>query len=190
MVMETLLGLMVGIGLSAAGGFRVFVPLLGLSIASMTGYINLSSGFEWIGTWPAIISFGTATILEIGAYFIPWLDNLMDTITAPAAIIAGTLMTASVVGDIPPFFKWVLAIIAGGGTSGIVHLGTATMRGTSSATTAGLGNFLVSTIELIGSILTTFLAVVLPLLCLLLVIWICYKMIKLIKASPVFKKSA
>ena len=104
--MDTLLGLIVGVGLSAAGGFRVFVPLLGLSIASITGYLKLASGFEWIGTWPAVISFATATILEITAYFIPWFDNLLDTITGPAAVIAGTIMTASVLTDIPPFLKW------------------------------------------------------------------------------------
>jgi len=188
--LDTLLGLIVGVGLSAAGGFRVFVPLLGLSIASITGYLNLASGFEWIGTWPAVISFATATILEITAYFIPWFDNLLDTITGPAAVIAGTIMTASVLTDIPPFLKWLLAIIAGGGTSGIIHFGTATLRGTSTATTAGFGNFLISSFELIGSIVTTFFAVVLPLLGLVIVVWVCYKMIKLIRGSTVSKKSA
>lgn len=74
--METLLGLMIGIGLSAACGFRVFVPLPGMSIAALSGYLSLSPEFEWIGTWPALIAFATATVLEIAAYYIPWVDNI------------------------------------------------------------------------------------------------------------------
>jgi hypothetical protein len=78
--METILGLIIGIGLSAACGFRVFVPLLGLSLAALTGHLDLSPGFEWIGSWVAFLAFATATVLEIGAYSIPWFDHLMDTL--------------------------------------------------------------------------------------------------------------
>lgn len=177
--METLLGLIVGIGLSAACGFRVFVPLLGISIAAMTGHIALSPGFEWIGTPSALIAFVAATILEIGAYYIPWVDNIMDSISTPAAIIAGTIVTASMVGEITPFLKWSLAIIAGGGVAGIVQGGTVALRGASSTTTGGFGNFLVSTGELIGSILITILAIVFPLLCLFIVGWICYNIARM-----------
>jgi hypothetical protein len=65
--------------------------------------------------------------------------------------------------------------------SGIVQLGTVTLRGVSSATTGGLGNFVVSTIELVGSILTTIFAIVLPVLCLVAVITGCYFSIKFFK---------
>jgi hypothetical protein len=92
------------------------------------------------------------------------------------------------VGDIPPFLKWSLAIIAGGGVSAIVQGGTVALRAGSSGTTGGLGNFLVSTIELVGSILVTILAVLLPILCLAAVIWICYKMITTMAKSALVKK--
>jgi hypothetical protein len=185
--MDMLLGLIVGIGLSAACGFRVFVPLLGMSIASMTGHIHLASGFDWIGTWPALLSFATATVLEVGAYYIPWIDNIMDAITTPAAVVAGTIVTASMAGDMSPFLKWTLAAIAGGGVSGIVQLGTVAIRGTSSATTGGAGNFLVSTAELLGSMLTTLCAIALPILCLVAVVWICYKMARICIGSPAIR---
>jgi hypothetical protein len=175
--METILGLAVGIGLSAACGFRVFVPMMGLSIAALSGHITLSSGFEWMGTWPALIAFSTATVLEVGTYYIPWVDNIMDALTTPAAVVAGTVVMASMVGDISPFLQWSLAIIAGGGVSAIVQGGTVALRAGSSVTTGGMANFLVSTIELVGSILVTILAILLPILCLMVVIWICYKMI-------------
>jgi hypothetical protein len=162
--METLMGLMIGIGLSAATGFRVFVPFLGMSIAAMSGHLTLSSGFGWIGTWPAFIAFATATALEIGAYYVPWLDHLLDTITTPAAIVSGTIMTASMVGDISPLLKWSLAIIAGGGTAAIVQAGTAIARGTSALMTGGVGNFTVATAEAFGATLFTVIALMLPVL--------------------------
>jgi len=167
--METMLGLVIGIGLSAACGFRVFVPLLGISIATMTGYLTLSPGFQWIGSWPAFVAFSTATILEMAAYSIPWLDHVMDMITTPAAVVAGAMVTASMIGEMNPLLKWSLAIIAGGGTAGLVQAGTVMLRGASSVTTGGVGNVLVSAGEMIGSILTTLLALMIPFLCLVVV---------------------
>ena len=86
-------------GLSAACGFRVFVPLLVMSLFAKNGHLNLSPGFSWIGTYPALIAFGTATGVEIAAYLIPGLDHLLDIITTPAAVIAGTLVTAAGGGE-------------------------------------------------------------------------------------------
>ncbi len=103
--METLLAICVGIGLSAASGFRIFVPMLGLSIASSAGHIELASGFEWLGSPVAVVAFSVATILEIGAYYVPWIDNLLDSITTPAAIVAGTIATGSMTGEMSPFLK-------------------------------------------------------------------------------------
>src|SRR6185503_12680871 len=119
--METVLSICVGIGLSAACGFRIFVPLLALSIAALSGHVHLSSGFAWIGTTPALIALSVATALEIAAYYVPWLDHALDTIATPAAVIAGTMTTAALVTDVSPFLKWTLAIIAGGGAAGLVQ---------------------------------------------------------------------
>ncbi len=181
--METILGLVVGICLSAACGFRIFVPMLGMSIAALSGYVALSPGFAWIGTWPALIAFATATVLEIGAYYIPWVDNAMDALMTPAAIVAGTILTASMVKDLSPFLKWSLAVIAGGGVSALVQVGTVAMRAVSSGTTGGMTNFLVSTIELGAAIVMTLAAVLIPLFCLAGVVWICYRMVKAIIRS-------
>ncbi len=186
--METILELIVGIGLSAACGFRVFVPMLGMSIAALSGHITLSPGFAWIGTWPALIAFTTATVFEICAYYIPWLDHVMDALMTPAAVVAGTILTASMLGEISPFLKWCLAIIAGGGVAAVVQGGTVALRAASSGTTGGAGNFLVSTTELGGSIVVTILAILVPLLCLVAVVWICWKMITAMAKSAWIKK--
>lgn len=171
--MQLVMGLIVGIGLAAACGFRVFVPLLGMNIAHQAGHLTLAPGFEWIGSMPALVAFATATILEIGAYYIPWLDNLVDSAATPAAIIAGTVVTASQLGEMSPFLKWALAIIAGGGICGVIQGGTVLTRAASTGTTGGLGNFLVASLELISSVLMTFLAIVLPVVGVIAMLIIC-----------------
>lgn len=160
--MDTLLSVMIGIGLSAACGFRLFVPFLGIGIAALSGQLQLAPGFEWIGSWPALIAFGLATVLEITAYYVPWFDNLMDTIATPAAMVAGVILSAAMVTTMSPFLKWSLAIIAGGGAAAVVQAGTVSLRGASTAATGGLGNHLVATLEWVGAVLTTLLAIWLP----------------------------
>ena len=173
MVGEALVGVAVGIGLSAACGFRVFVPLLVMNLASLAGQLHLGPGFEWMGSPYATLAFGTATLAEILAYTIPWLDHLLDLIASPAAIIAGTIATASMVMEMSPFLKWTLAIIAGGGAAAIVQGTTVALRTKSSAFTAGMGNPMVATGELAGSVVTALLAVMVPILCLILVASLC-----------------
>lgn len=168
--LELVLSICLGVGLSAACGFRVFVPLLGICTAAMAGQIDLASGFDWVGTWPAFACFLTATILEIAAYYVPWIDNALDSIATPAAVIAGTVVTASVITDLSPLTQWTLAVIAGGGTAGLIQSGTVALRGASTLSTGGTANFLVATGELIASVCTTLLAILLPIACVGLVL--------------------
>jgi hypothetical protein len=170
--MDTVLGVCLGIGLSAACGFRVFVPLLVMSVASLSGHLALSPGFSWIGSYPALIAFSVATGLEVAGYYIPWLDHLLDTIATPAAIIAGTIVTASMVAHISPFLKWTLAVIAGGGAAGLIQGATVVTRGASTATTGGFGNPLFATIELSAAVVLSVLAIVAPILAAVLLVGI------------------
>lgn len=166
--METIASICLGIGLSAACGFRVFVPLLMMSLAGLSGHIHPAPGFEWIGSYPALVAFSVATCLEIAAYYIPWVDHLLDTIASPAAVIAGILVSASLFTDVSPFLRWTLAIIAGGGAAGLVQGTTVMARGASGISTAGLANPIVSTVELAGAILTSLLTLIAPVLAVLL----------------------
>ncbi len=160
--METMLSIFIGVGLSAACGFRIFIPLLIMSIASLSGQLTLSPEFEWIATYPALAAFGIATIFEIAAYYIPWVDNLLDTIAVPAATVAGTIVMASAVSDVSPFLQWALAVIVGGGVAGTVQGFTSITRIASTATTGGVGNPVVSTAEAGGAIVMSILAITLP----------------------------
>ena len=168
--METVLSICVGIGLSAACGFRVFVPLLVMSIGALSGHLTLSHGFEWIGTYPGLIAFSVATCLEVAGYYIPWVDHVLDTMATPAALVAGAVVTAAMVGDMSPFLKWTLAVIAGGGAAGLVQGTTVLARSASTVSTGGLGNPLVATAELGGSLVTSIIAVVAPLLVVVLLV--------------------
>jgi len=180
---ELILSLIIGIGLSASVGFRIFVPFLVLSVFSLLGFVNLSSGFDWIGTYPALIAFGFASLMEIVAYFFPWFDNLLDTIAGPASIIAGAIVMGSVLADFSPLLKWSLAIIAGGGLAGTIQHSTGLLRLTSSTTTGGIANPVISTTEAGASFSLSTLAILLPvvafLLVLLLVIWVVRKFHKI-----------
>jgi len=168
--MEILVSIFLGIGLAAACGFRIFVPMLVMSIAAQAGMLQLSGGFEWIGSLPALIVFALATLLEIGAYYIPWVDNLLDSVASPAAVIAGIVVAASVITDLHPMLQWGLALIAGGGAAGTVQAITTGTRGVSTVTTAGFGNFAVSTAEAGGSVVLSVLAVLVPVAAFLLLL--------------------
>ena len=166
--METVHCICLGIGLSAACGFRVFVPMLVMSVAALAGHLHLSPGFAWIGTYPALITFSVATVLEIGGYFIPWLDHLLDTMATPTAIVAGTVATAAMVTDMSPLMKWTLAIIAGGGAAGVVQGATVAARGVSTGTTGGLANPVFATIEFAGSAVMSVLTILAPIFAVIL----------------------
>jgi hypothetical protein len=165
-----LLSLAVGLGLAAACGFRIFVPLLMASVSARFGHLPLATGFEWLGSLPALLAFGTATVLEVAAYYIPWLDHALDVIATPAAVLAGMLAAASVATNMPPLLKWSAAIIGGGSAAGLIQGASVVLRLKSTALTGGLGNPILSTAELLGACVTALLAILAPVACLTLVI--------------------
>jgi hypothetical protein len=162
--LEPLLGIPVGLALSTAAGLRVFVPLLLTGLAARLGYLTLTPGMTWIGSDAALVAFATATVLEVGAYYVPWLDNVLDAVGTPAAITAGVITTAAVTPELSPLVRWTLAIVAGGGAAGLVQGGTALLRLKSSAFTAGVGNPVLATGELVGALALSALALLAPLL--------------------------
>lgn len=166
--MEWVIGCVVGFGLAAAAGFRLFVPLLGLSLAYTLDWMEPSAAFHWLDSWIAVTALGVATVVEIGAFYVPWLDHLLDVAVAPLSVVAGTLLMASSLGDSSPALQWGLSIVAGGGVAAAVQAGTTATRGVSGVTTAGLANPLVSTFELLASVAMTLLALLVPVLALAL----------------------
>ena len=166
----TVLSVGLGLGLAAACGFRLFVPLLVLSLGARYGLVPLAGGWEWVASTPAALAFGTATIVEVAAYYIPWLDHLLDLVATPAAVVAGMVVSASVIADLPPLLKWTAVMIGGGGVAALVQGMTVALRAGSGVTTGGLGNPVVATGELAGATLTSVVAIVLPWLALLVLV--------------------
>jgi hypothetical protein len=171
---ELALSIALGIGLAAAVGLRVFLPMLVMSIAACTGHLTLSSGFAWLATTPALVMLSVAALLEILAYYVPGLDNLLDAIATPAALIAGTVVSAAVMTDLPPIIKWTTAVIAGGGAAGLTQGFSSLLRAKSTLTTAGLGNHLIATGELGGALLLSLLALAAPLVAVGVVALFCW----------------
>jgi len=170
-----------GIGLAAAVGFRVFLPLLVMSIAAYTGHLTLGASFQWLATPAALAMLSVATVAEILAYYIPGVDNVLDALATPTALIAGTIAAAAVMADVPPLIKWTTAVIAGGGAAGLTQGVTALLRAKSTAWTGGLGNSVVATGELGGALLVSILALLMPLAALALVILFCVFAVRFVR---------
>ncbi|MEO8315114.1 MAG: DUF4126 domain-containing protein [Pseudomonadota bacterium] len=169
-VPEYLLAAALGISLAAAVGFRVFVPVLVVAVAARSGHLNLAPSFDWLLTNTALAMLAVAALAEVAAYYIPGVDNVLDALTTPLALLAGTLMVAAPLWDLPPLLKWTTAVIAGGGAAGITQTVTSLLRAKSTLATGGLANPAVSTAELGGSLLLSILALLVPVAALLLVV--------------------
>ncbi|MGC4235177.1 MAG: DUF4126 domain-containing protein, partial [Niabella sp.] len=175
---QTITATALGIALSACCGFRVFVPLLVAGLASRFHIFNFAESFQWLSSTPALIALGAATLFEIAAYYIPFIDNILDTIATPLAAVAGTLLATSVIPIDNEWMKWMIGIIAGGGGAGLVASGTGLLRLLSSKTTLGTGNAVVATGENTAAIGGSVLAFVIPVIMAILFLFAFYWVIK------------
>lgn len=175
-VSESLLAIALGVSLAAAAGLRIFLPLLVVAVAARAGVIELAPAFDWVATLPAIVALASAALIEIAAYYLPGVDNLLDVLAGPLALVAGTLLVVAPLWDLPPLVKWSVAIIAGGGAAAMTQSFSSLLRVKSTLATGGAGNALVSTGELGGALLLSALALLLPLagalVVLVLLVWV------------------
>jgi Domain of unknown function (DUF4126) len=178
---DVVVSIALGVGLAAAVGFRVFLPLLVMSVAAYTGHLSLSDSFAWLATPTALAMLSVAALAEILAYYVPGVDNLLDAIATPATVVAGTLAAAAVMTDLPPIVKWTTAVIAGGGVAGLTQSVTSLLRAKSTVMTGGLGNAAVATGELGGALLVSLLALLAPLAALGLVVAFCWLAVRLVR---------
>ena len=161
--------------------------MLVVSIAAYSGHLPLSDNFAWLATPAALVLLSVAALAEILAYYIPGLDNLLDTLATPAAFIAGTLIAAAVITDLPPMVKWAAAIIAGGGIAGLTQTTSAVLRAKSTVLTGTLGNPVIATAEVGGSLLVSLLALAAPLLTLVVIIvllWLGFRWFRQLSRRP------
>lgn len=181
MTAETIISICLGIGLSASVGFRIFLPLFALSFANYLNIWELNESWQWIGSTTALILFGVATVVELIAYYVPVVDNALDSIAIPLATVAGTMVMVSTISDLSPVFTWVLAIIAGGGTASAIKGTSSVSRLTSTVSTAGFGNGIIASIENVIAVVLSFISIVFPILAVVLVVLILYLIFKVYK---------
>jgi len=162
MNVELITAVAIGIGLAASAGFRVFVPMLVAAVAAKTGVLPLNESFQWLSSWTAIAILGTATVVEILAYYIPVVDNLLDTVSTPLAIGAGTLLLTSVLPIDSELMRWITGAAVGGGSAAVVQSGSALTRLTSTKLTGGIGNPVVATVENVAATGTSILSLIIP----------------------------
>lgn len=186
--LESLVAVSIGIGLAAATGFRVFAPLLVAGLAARWGVLPLADGFAWLSSTGALITLGTASVLEVAAYYVPGVDHVLDILASPAAMVAGVIASASVMADIPPAILWPVAIIGGGGVAGLTKASSAVVRAKAGLTTAGLANPVVATGETAGAVGVAIAAIVIPIVCLLVVmaavLWLARRALRFMSRAP------
>ena len=189
---ELITAVAIGIGLAASAGFRVFVPMLVAAIAAKTGVLPLNESFQWLSSWTSIAILGTATIVEILAYYIPFVDNLLDTVSTPLAIGAGTLLLTSVLPIDSDMMRWITGAAVGGGSAAVVQSGSALTRLTSTKLTAGVGNSVVATVENVAATGTSLLSLVIPFfivaLFLILIIFIFTRLRRMLRKKKAIQK--
>lgn len=181
------LSIALGVGLAAATGLRLFLPMLVVSVAAYSGHLPLSENFAWLATPAALVLLSVAALAEILAYYIPGLDNLLDTLATPAAFVAGTIIAAAVITDLPPMVKWAAAIIAGGGIAGLTQTTSAVLRAKSTVLTGTLGNPAIATAEVGGSLLVSLMALMAPLLTLVVIVvllWLGFRWFRQLSRRP------
>ncbi len=156
------LALCMGIALSAACGLRAFLPMLVLAVGCRWCGVPLASDVAWLASDAALLCLALATVLELLAYYIPWLDNALDTLQAPLALVAGALVMGGVLAEQPDWLQWGAAVVGGAGSAGAVKGITSALRLGSSVTTGGFANGLFSTLENIFAFAGAVLALVAP----------------------------
>jgi hypothetical protein len=161
-MIEQVLTFLVGVGLAASVGLRISFPILIVSIFSYSGYITLSTYFVWLGTLPALIVLIIIATIDTLAFYIVWLDNLLDAIEHPVSILVGILITGAVITEFNPYLKWLMALIIGGGIAGTINAATGLLRLKISTETDGKRNFAFSTLEILGSIGLAIISIFLP----------------------------
>ncbi|MEX1024684.1 MAG: DUF4126 domain-containing protein [Planctomycetota bacterium] len=158
-----LLIVLTALGLAAAAGLRVFLPLFLAGLAGRFEWAPLHENFEWLASTPALVAFGIASLVEIASYHVPLVDHLLDTLAVPAAAIAGAAVSLAVLVEFDPWLRWSLAVIAGSGLAASIRVPIAGARAASTVTTAGVGNQALALLESLGATVLSFLAVLLPL---------------------------
>jgi len=159
-----MMDILTAFGLSASAGLNAYIPLLIIALAvRFTDWIQLRYPYDLIGSWWAIGALVLLLVVEVLADKIAVVDHVNDVVAMFIRPTAGALLFAASTGTVQSLDP-TLALILGFVVAGTVHGAKATARPMVTASTAGVGNPIVSTLEDIAALLTSVAAVVAPVL--------------------------
>lgn len=158
------LEILTGIGLAAACGLRAFLPMLAMGGLQRAGFLALGSHFEWLGSTPALVAFGTAVVVEVLGDKFPVLDHALDSVGIVVKPLAGAILASAAIVDMDPWLSAALGLITGASVTGAVHVAKSGVRVVSTSLTGGLANPVISTVEDVLGIVLTAIAIVAPFL--------------------------
>ncbi|PNY80884.1 DUF4126 domain-containing protein [Deinococcus koreensis] len=164
--MELLSGLLSSLGLSGAAGLNAYIPLLLVGLLSRAGVMQLSGPFDLLMNPWVLVGIGVLGALDFVGDKIPGVDHALHLLGGVVNTAAGAVLFAAQTGvaDVPPALSMALGLLVAGG----VHATRTAVRPVATATTGGLGNPLVSTVEDGTSLLLSVLAVFVPVLAVIL----------------------
>ena len=163
------LQIMSGVMLAAVCGLRAFLPLLAVGIAARLGALHLNAEFTWLESWPAIVAFGLAALLEMAADKIPIVDHALDLLGGLVRPMAGALVALGLLPQFPKLVTLLIALGSAGGAFGVQAIKAKT-RLVSSAATLGHANPVLSGAEDLASFILTVAAILAPLIAFLLLV--------------------
>lgn len=162
-VVQTITTLFAALGLSSTAGIRAYLPLLALGIASDAGLVQMQGGFHDLGS-PAILL--VLAILVVGEFIVdkvPVIDHISDLVHTVIRPISGAVIMAGTANPISHDHPWIAALI-GAVLAFAFHGVKAASRPAVSATTAGVGNPIVSIIEDVAAVLLSLLMLFAPII--------------------------
>jgi hypothetical protein len=184
-MIEALSNIFTSFGLSASAGLNAYLPLLIVAlVARSTNLIRLNAPFDALTNGWIIGLLAVLTVIEVLVDKIPAVDTINDVIQTVVRPAAGAILFAAssnAISDIHP----VLALMCGILVAGTVHAAKATARPLVTATTAGVGNPIASTIEDITAGIVSLLSILVPVVAFILIVigvWLVFRSLRRARA--------
>lgn len=160
---QLLFGIFSAFGLSASAGLNAYIPLFTIAvIAHYTNWLKLNPPYDTLGNPWIVLLLGVLIIIEFLADKVPAINHMNDLLQTFVRPVAGAIAfaaAAKVVTDMNPVLSLACGLFIAGGVHAVKSFA---IRPAVTATTGGAGNVPVSLAEDVVAGLTSFLAIVLP----------------------------
>ncbi|HYH12838.1 MAG TPA: DUF4126 domain-containing protein [Thermomicrobiales bacterium] len=159
-----LAALLSSLGLALPAGLNAWLPFLILALADRyTSQIDLDAPFDFISSTPGLIIILLLLPIELLVDKIPGADHVSDLAHTFIRPVAGAILAAAVADASHDLNVWFAAILGVGG-AGATHAVKMSTRPVITASTGGVGNPVASIVEDVASVVSSLIAIFVPLL--------------------------